>query len=142
MKISWRTILSPSRMVVIALTVGCVSCGDCVRRPSLSSISPTSVLAGSSGPRLTVNGADFQRNSTVEWNGSVRPTTFVSSHQLVATISASDVALPGLVQVSVFSPPQASPITFMTGSTSPGGASLNVDCAGGTSNNANFTISP
>lgn len=142
MELSCTTILRPSRILAIALTLGCISCGDCIRRPALSAISPTSVLAGSSGPQLKINGDDFQRNSKVEWNGSVRPTTFVSSHQLIATISTSDVAMPGLAQVSVFSPPQAQPITFMTGPPSPGGGSVNVDCAGGTSNSLNFTISP
>ena len=139
---AWRTTLQPSHLLAIALALGCMSCGDCVRRPSLSSISPTSVTAGSAGPQLTVKGDDFQPNSSVEWNGSVRPTTFVNSHELIAAISAPDVATAGSVQVTVFTPPQVQPVTFMTGNPSPGGGTVNLDCAGGTSSSAMFTINP
>ena len=142
MPLSWTTIHRTSRVVAIAFTLVWLSCGDCVRTPSLSSISPTSLSAGGPGLLLTVNGNNFQRNSTVNWNGAVRPTTFVSSHQLIAAISASDVAIPGPAKVSVLSPPEVSPITFTTASGSSGGAPLHVDCAGGSSNSVSLTISP
>jgi hypothetical protein len=40
----------------------------------------------------------------VRWNGSNRTTTFVSSTQLTATIPASDIAVAGTAQVTVFTP--------------------------------------
>ncbi len=57
---------------------------------------------------LTVNGSDFRQDSSVSWNGSLRVTTFVSSHQLKAAIMAADIAQPGMVLVLVFNPPQTS----------------------------------
>lgn len=72
--------------------------------PSLSSITPTSAAAGSSNFTLTVNGSNFVTTSTVQWNGSNRPTSFVNANQMTAQIPASDVASVGVAQVRVFSP--------------------------------------
>ncbi len=69
--------------------------------PSLSSISPSNVTAGSAGFTLTVNGGNFVSGSIVRVNGSNRTTTFVSSTQLTATIPASDIASPGTLSISV-----------------------------------------
>src|SRR5204863_22557 len=52
----------------------------------------------------TVNGSGFANSSLVRWNGATRTTTFVSGTQLQASISASDVAAAGVVQVSVLTP--------------------------------------
>jgi hypothetical protein len=40
----------------------------------------------------------------MRWNGSARPTTFVSSEQLQATIPAEDLAVAGTAEVSAFTP--------------------------------------
>ncbi len=86
--------------------------------PTISSISPATAVAGSGGFTLTITGTNFVNSSVVRWNGSDRPTTFVSSTQLTAAIPASDVATAGTANVTVFNP-------------APGG---------GTSNTATFTI--
>src|SRR5260221_14721913 len=72
--------------------------------PTVSSISPISAPAGSGAFTLTVNGASFGTNSVVRWNGSNRPTTFVSSTGLTAAIPASDLAAAGTPQVTAFTP--------------------------------------
>jgi inosine-uridine nucleoside N-ribohydrolase len=69
--------------------------------PSLSSISPNAVPAGSSAFTLTVTGTNFVNGSVVEVNGSNRTTTFASSTQLSASIPASDVASPGTLSITV-----------------------------------------
>jgi hypothetical protein len=69
--------------------------------PSLSSISPNSVTSGSPGFTLTVNGSNFVSGSVVQVNGSGRATSFVSGTQLTATISASDIASPGNLSITV-----------------------------------------
>jgi len=69
--------------------------------PSLSSISPSSVSAGSGAFTLTLNGSNFVSGSVVRVNGSSRSTTFVSSTQLTAAIPASDVASSGSVSITV-----------------------------------------
>jgi hypothetical protein len=58
------------------------------------------------GPQftLTVNGTGFVSNSVVDWNGSARATTFVSSSRLTATILATDIARRGTGQVTVVDP--------------------------------------
>ena len=72
--------------------------------PNLTSISPTSASNGDSPFKLTVTGANFGSASRVQWNGSSRPTTFVSATQLMASIPASDIAAAGTAQVTVFNP--------------------------------------
>ena len=72
--------------------------------PSISSLSPTSGTAGSSGFTLTVNGSNFVNGASVNWNGSSRTTTFVSSTQLTASILASDITTAGTATVTVTNP--------------------------------------
>ena len=86
--------------------------------PSLSSLSPVNVGGGPDGFVLTVSGRNFVSNSIVQWNGTNRTTSFVSSTELQATIPAADIATPGTAEVTVINP-------------APGG---------GTSNALTFTI--
>jgi hypothetical protein len=73
--------------------------------PSLTLLSPSSVLAGGANFTLGLSGAGFVSGSIVRWNGSDRPTIFVSSTQLTAAISASDILSVGAAQLAVFNPP-------------------------------------
>lgn len=73
--------------------------------PVITSISPASVTAGGSAFTLTVNGSNFSIASVVRWNNSDRPTTFINSSQLIAQISASDIAAVGTPSITVFTPP-------------------------------------
>jgi uncharacterized repeat protein (TIGR03803 family) len=86
--------------------------------PTITSISPTSAIAGGAAFTLTVNGANFVSGSTVSINGNARTTTFVSATQLTAAILASDIATAGSLNVMVTNP-------------APGG---------GTSNAVSFTV--
>ena len=72
--------------------------------PALIGISPSSVPAGSPALTLTVTGSGFVDTSIVRWNGSDRPTTYLSSTQLNASISATDVTHGGPFAVTVFTP--------------------------------------
>jgi uncharacterized protein (TIGR03437 family) len=80
--------------------------------PALSAITPTTAIIGTPGVNVSVTGTGFLATSVVRWNGSPRTTTFVSSTQLTAALSATDLANPGTMGVSVFTP-------------SPGGGSSN-----------------
>jgi len=64
-----------------------------VLAPAINSLNPSTATAGSGAFTLTVTGANFANGSTVNWNGSARPTTFVSSTVLTAAIPASDIAV-------------------------------------------------
>jgi len=72
--------------------------------PTAISISPSSATAGGAAFTLTVNGSSFNSSSVVRWNGTSRTTTFVSSSQLTASITAADIASAGTASVTVFNP--------------------------------------
>jgi uncharacterized repeat protein (TIGR01451 family) len=72
--------------------------------PTLTSISPTSAAVGGPSLTLDVYGSNFAATSVVQWNGAARPTTFVNSGVLTATIFATDIQSLGTSAVTVFSP--------------------------------------
>ena len=72
--------------------------------PSVSSLSQTSVIAGSAGFTLTLTGGNFVPNSVVQVNGANRTTTFVNATQLSAAIPDSDLAVGGYLSITVFNP--------------------------------------
>lgn len=88
--------------------------------PALTSSVPSGVLAGGGEFNLAVTGTGFIASSAVEWDGSNRVTTFVSSGLLSAQISTSDLAVAGSASITVVNP-------------APGG---------GTSNALTVTIAP
>lgn len=88
--------------------------------PTLVSLNPNSAIAGGPGFTLNLSGTDFVSTSSVLWNGSSRTTTFVSSTQLQATISATDIAAVGSALLTV----------------------SNAAPGGGVSGSSTFTIAP
>jgi hypothetical protein len=72
--------------------------------PTLTSLSPSTGIAGGNGLTLTVNGTNFTTTAIVQWNGSARTTTFVSPTQLTAAITADDILAPGTASVTVLNP--------------------------------------
>jgi RHS repeat-associated protein len=97
-------------LIVWVVAIGVCGCSSANRNgggnpvPQVSLLSPSSAAVGSAAFTLTVNGSGFVSGTTVQWNGSSRPTTFVSSTQLTAMISAGDIASVGSAQVTVSSP--------------------------------------
>ena len=117
--------------------------------PGLTTLSPNSATAGGPAFTLTVNGSNFVSGSVVQWNGTVRTTTFVSATQLTAAIPASDIAAAGTAQVTVANPgggtSNALTFTINTGTPAPSLTTLspNSRTAGGpaftlTVNGSNF----
>jgi photosystem II stability/assembly factor-like uncharacterized protein len=76
---------------------------------AITSMSPVTANTGDPAFTLTVNGIGFTMMSSVNWNGSPRPTTPVSANQLTAAISSSDLTCGG-IPVSVTNP-GAPPVT-------------------------------
>jgi hypothetical protein len=77
--------------------------------PAITGLFPSNITAGSQGFTLFVAGTGFVSGSKgvsfAYWNGSPRSTTFNdSTSQLEVTISASDVANPGIAQVTIVNP--------------------------------------
>ena len=62
---------------------------------------PTSVAPGSQGFTLTINGTGFASDAVVNWNGSLRLTSVISSSEVQATIAAADVAKAATASVTV-----------------------------------------
>src|SRR5262249_61419698 len=58
--------------------------------PILRAISPSSVPAGSA-QTIALTGTNFFSDSLVQFNGSTRPTTFVSATQLSVQLSSTDL---------------------------------------------------
>ena len=72
--------------------------------PTITNILPTTAVAGGPSFPLTVNGTNFVSGATVNFNGGAVATTFVSSTELTATITASDIAVAGSYDVTVSNP--------------------------------------
>ena len=70
--------------------------------PTLTSISPTTAATGGSAYTLTVNGTGFDDTAQVTWNGSVRPTSYVSATKVTAQITAADIAVVGSFPIGVY----------------------------------------
>ncbi len=72
--------------------------------PTLTSLLPSSAVAGSTAFTLTVNGVGFVNGAIVNFNGAPKATTFVSNTQITAAILGSDIAGPGTANVTVTNP--------------------------------------
>ena len=105
-----RTILVLIALLITALFTSCGggSGGSPSKGgpPTLTSLNPSSVEAGSTGFTITVNGTNFDSSCEVQYTSdgellSTFPNAFVSSTELQAPISASDVAQIGAGSVIV-----------------------------------------
>jgi hypothetical protein len=72
--------------------------------PVLSRVSPNSAVAGSAALTVTASGSSFVSTSTIVWNGTVLPTTYVSGTSLTAQIPTSDLSSAGTATIAVQSP--------------------------------------
>ncbi len=72
--------------------------------PKLTAIQPTSLPKGSAEAALEVIGNNFVKTSTVQVNGSERPTKHVSATQLTAQLTAIDLGTEGALRVTVVNP--------------------------------------
>lgn len=72
--------------------------------PQIASLAPAEVRAGTIGFDLSVTGTDFLTGAIVTWDGEGRATTLVSNTQVVASIPATDVSIPGTFSVRVRNP--------------------------------------
>lgn len=82
--------------------------------PSISSISPNLVQAGSSDFTLTINGAGFNANSTVNLGPTALATTVVSATKLTATVTAAAIAKYGWAAIQVVNPPPGGGVSAVT----------------------------
>ena len=93
-----------SSSLVTCVKTGTINISGEPPAPTLASLSPDNALQSSAELTLTVTGSGFVTSSVVRWNGQDRPTSYVSSTQLTATIPATDLINPGSALVTVFTP--------------------------------------
>jgi len=96
--------------------------------PVLTSVTPSAFSEGTTA--VQVNGSQFVFGAQVSWNGALLDTTYVSSTELVASVSAPN---PGTFPLTVTNPDpgsaSATPISVIVG---PGQVVLKLDTSGGT----------
>lgn len=105
------TVVNPSPGGGISSALGFTIASPANPTPTLTSISPTSVISGGAAFTLTITGGSFISGTRVEVNGSERVTTYQSPTQLTAAIPATDIASPGTLQVTVRTPSPGGGVT-------------------------------
>ncbi len=111
--------------------------------PSIASITPSSVNAGSSSFSIVINGSAFAPSSTVQFNGSQLALVVVNSSSMItATVPADAVSLYGAYSVTVANGGLAtsSAATFTVNNPVPSLSALSVSRAVQMSNSASLTL--
>lgn len=72
--------------------------------PTITSVTPSVEVIAAASPVVTVTGTGFVPSTSIQVNGSARATTFVSSTQVTATLTAADVAAAGTLSLTAVSP--------------------------------------
>lgn len=68
--------------------------------PTVSSVAPATLMAGTAAPVVTVTGTGFVPTTQIQVNGSARTTTFTSSTQVSVTLTAADAAASGSLSLT------------------------------------------
>jgi hypothetical protein len=90
---------------MVLFICGCGSGTNFNPTPIPTALFPQQITAGSQAFTLIVNGQNFQSNTTAQWNGVNRPSLFnATTTQLLVTIFDTDLASPGIGQVTVTNP--------------------------------------
>ena len=72
--------------------------------PTLATVSPTAVVAGTGSFTLSVTGTLFEDGMAITWNGQPLATTVLSGTQATAQVPAALIAAAGTAQVTVTNP--------------------------------------
>jgi uncharacterized repeat protein (TIGR01451 family) len=72
--------------------------------PVISSFNPAAFASGSAAAPVTIAGSGFVPTSSVQINGSARPTTYVSGTQITATLTVADLATATSLSMKVVNP--------------------------------------
>ena len=72
-------------------------------KPTITQLTPASTPAGGQPFALMVEGTGFGMDSVVYWGATTRATTYTTTTQVTANITAADIMNAGTVQVYVHS---------------------------------------
>jgi hypothetical protein len=91
--------------------------------PAITSLSPSSALAGAAAQTLTITGTDFMSTSTVTYNSVAHTLSFVDSTHLTISLTAADQATAGNYPVVVTNPTPgggaSTPVNFTVNNPAP-----------------------
>jgi hypothetical protein len=111
-----------------------------VMGPALTLLVPDSADAGNPGFILSVIGSDFVDGAVVRWDGSPRPTTFISGTEVQATVDPADLAAGMAVQVTVLNPDGGVSNTLPFSIHNPGPSLTSISPAQATGGGVAFTL--
>ena len=69
--------------------------------PSITTLTPNNVPVNSVPFTITINGSNFGTDAVVFWNNAPQFTVFVTSNQLMANVTETDLNFAGMVPVYV-----------------------------------------
>jgi len=72
-----------------------------VALPTITGLTPSSIVAGSADFTLTVAGGNFSQGAVVLFGGTALPTTLVDNNQLTAAVASTQVLNAGTISVTV-----------------------------------------
>ena len=118
MRISRSGFLLPPIFGLVTV-LGLSSCGDSTEpgvQPTILLINPRGLPVGGPGYAVHIYGENFGPDAIVHWNGEARTTYWEAPSLVHGVVTPADRALPGSVQVTVFSNGRTStPATFVIG---------------------------
>ena len=108
-------VVNPSTPVGISNTVP-FYCGTISTNPTpdVTSLSPASIIVGSSTFTINVYGTNFIPTSTIYWNNILLTTTYINSNQLSAVINGYLLSSNGNANLSVHNPTPGGGISNMS----------------------------
>ena len=114
--------------------------------PAITGINPASAIVGSGATNVTVAGTGFISSTTVNVNGTARPTTYTSATQVVVALTASDLATTGSLSLTAVNPTPgggvSAPATFTAVNPAPTAGAVNPSSVdGGSITNTLLTVS-
>ncbi len=120
---------------LLLLTMFAIGCGysssgkgtQAAGAPTIMSLVPASSAAGGAAFSLKVMGSGFVNGAVVYWNAATRTTTFVSTNEVDAAITATDIATSGTELVYV---------------KNPGGTGIYMNQGGQSSATVQFSVTP
>ncbi len=92
------TVSNPGTLNSNGLTINIIPSSGSLQ---ITSLNPSTVIAGGAAFTITVYGSGFTNRSAVNWNGGPLTTNYVSATQLTAQVPQAYIALPGSATFTV-----------------------------------------
>ncbi len=97
----YRICLALSTVLTVGMMNGCAAVSVTKEVPTITSVSPSSAVAGSQNTQITVSGINVSGSTTILVNGVPRTTTYLNKSQLTVVLTSNDLAQPTTLRISV-----------------------------------------